>query len=479
MAMAEVAEFHSSDTDDEEVEDDASLWSHPCASQPAVVRDLHPGGEQSPHLERRPADPGIFLPVFTPSVHHLSSIHIDGQIPLDSDSESSYMDDQVTLALDLFDGCSPRPESGGASQMDFSSNFVDSFSIGVFDGVEDMGSDYLELGPELGLGFGLEKPEDEGGGAGTDSDDDEGLDLGGDGFFVGGGRMTSAPGAADSEPSRSPEGEGLRIVGFGSDSESDEEIEIACRMRTNLEGGDVPDVGLPLPWDSLRIEEERGDPNEDFDWEEVEVTMNEREVVGTVFVDEDSSIASEEENPVVEWELQEGEGGAIHTVEWEVLLAMNNLDRNAPVEPEDAESYQGEEHNDYHIHTSEYEVLFDQVVDHDNFIKGGPPAAKLVIERLPSVVLTQLDVANNNTFCAVCKDEISLEEKAKRLPCSHHYHTGCILPWLRIRNTCPVCRHELPTDDANYENWRSWRAASSVAVEDSQVRYEIGMFPGE
>ncbi|CAL9076827.1 unnamed protein product [Musa acuminata var. zebrina] len=30
---------------------------------------------------------------------------------------------------------------------------------------------------------------------------------------------------------------------------------------------------------------------------------------------------------------------------------------------------------------------------------------------------------------------------------SHIYHAGCILPWLGIRNTCPVCRHELPTQD--------------------------------
>jgi hypothetical protein len=28
----------------------------------------------------------------------------------------------------------------------------------------------------------------------------------------------------------------------------------------------------------------------------------------------------------------------------------------------------------------------------------------------------------------------------KKMPCDHCFHETCILPWLRERNTCPVCR---------------------------------------
>ena len=53
--------------------------------------------------------------------------------------------------------------------------------------------------------------------------------------------------------------------------------------------------------------------------------------------------------------------------------------------------------------------------------------------------------------CAVCKDEFSIGEECLSMPCNHYFHGDCLLPWLEKRNSCPTCRYELPTDDADFE----------------------------
>ncbi|RWW78422.1 hypothetical protein BHE74_00013369 [Ensete ventricosum] len=82
---------------------------------------------------------------------------------------------------------------------------------------------------------------------------------------------------------------------------------------------------------------------------------------------------------------------------------------------------------------------------------GAPPAAVSSVRILPSVVISDDHENNGIQICAVCKDPLPISTEAKQLPCMHLYHPFCILPWLKIRNSCPVCRYELPTDDPDYE----------------------------
>ncbi|OEL22185.1 hypothetical protein BAE44_0016795 [Dichanthelium oligosanthes] len=89
---------------------------------------------------------------------------------------------------------------------------------------------------------------------------------------------------------------------------------------------------------------------------------------------------------------------------------------------------------------------------------GAPPAARAAVERLQVVAVRGEEEAAQG--CAVCKDGLAQGELATRLPCAHFYHGACIGPWLAIRNSCPVCRYELPTDDPEYERRRARRRST-------------------
>lgn len=76
---------------------------------------------------------------------------------------------------------------------------------------------------------------------------------------------------------------------------------------------------------------------------------------------------------------------------------------------------------------------------------GPPPAPTSAIEALPMVKITQQHLMND-THCPVCKEVFEIDGEVKELPCKHLYHTDCIVPWLNMHNTCPLCRYVLRDD---------------------------------
>jgi hypothetical protein len=49
--------------------------------------------------------------------------------------------------------------------------------------------------------------------------------------------------------------------------------------------------------------------------------------------------------------------------------------------------------------------------------------------------------------CPVCVDAFHTGDTITFLPCQHLFHDTCISPWLTKRNTCPLCRYELPVEE--------------------------------
>ncbi|XP_027106681.1 uncharacterized protein [Coffea arabica] len=75
------------------------------------------------------------------------------------------------------------------------------------------------------------------------------------------------------------------------------------------------------------------------------------------------------------------------------------------------------------------------------------PASKHAIESLSHLIVdsTFLDL-DPSLVCPVCKDQFLVSSEAKVLPCNHTYHADCIVPWLEMNNSCPVCRYRLPSE---------------------------------
>ncbi|KAL7110986.1 hypothetical protein ACP275_05G060400 [Erythranthe tilingii] len=99
-----------------------------------------------------------------------------------------------------------------------------------------------------------------------------------------------------------------------------------------------------------------------------------------------------------------------------------------------------------------FEQLIQQLADNDPNRYGTPPAAKSAVEALPSITVDEALMKSDLAQCAVCKDDFEMGTVVKQMPCKHVYHEECIMPWLELHNSCPVCRYELPTDDPDYES---------------------------
>ena len=48
----------------------------------------------------------------------------------------------------------------------------------------------------------------------------------------------------------------------------------------------------------------------------------------------------------------------------------------------------------------------------------------------------------NSSFCPICFEKISKKNCFSSL-CNHKYHYHCINRWVKLHNTCPMCRKEI------------------------------------
>lgn len=92
-----------------------------------------------------------------------------------------------------------------------------------------------------------------------------------------------------------------------------------------------------------------------------------------------------------------------------------------------------------------FESLIDELLSRKS---GRPPASKAAIDAMESVEV------GGGDQCVICLEEWEAGERAKRMPCDHRFHGECIEKWLKIHGSCPVCRYEMPVEEAEEEKKR-------------------------
>ncbi|KMT17494.1 hypothetical protein BVRB_2g037760 [Beta vulgaris subsp. vulgaris] len=75
---------------------------------------------------------------------------------------------------------------------------------------------------------------------------------------------------------------------------------------------------------------------------------------------------------------------------------------------------------------------------------ASPPLQTPSLQDHTSDIRLTADMLCTDSTCSICKEDFVIDEKITKLGCNHFYHSDCITPWLRINNTCPVCRYQLP-----------------------------------
>ncbi|XP_043691477.1 E3 ubiquitin-protein ligase SIRP1-like [Telopea speciosissima] len=92
------------------------------------------------------------------------------------------------------------------------------------------------------------------------------------------------------------------------------------------------------------------------------------------------------------------------------------------------------------------DLLLQHLAENDPNRYGTPPAKKEAVEAMPTVKI------KDNIQCSVCLEDFEIAAEAKEMPCKHRFHSGCILPWLELHSSCPVCRFQIPADESKLDS---------------------------
>jgi len=97
--------------------------------------------------------------------------------------------------------------------------------------------------------------------------------------------------------------------------------------------------------------------------------------------------------------------------------------------------------------------LIEEFLRNDPNRHGPPPASEKAINELNE---KKFGSSLGCKACIICQDDYVNEDIILDMPCNHDFHKDCLVSWLKLHNTCPVCRKDIepetqPKDEQNAE----------------------------
>ncbi|XP_050213894.1 uncharacterized protein LOC126665215 [Mercurialis annua] len=224
-------------------------------------------------------------------------------------------------------------------------------------------------------------------------------------------------------------------------------------------------------WDS-DDEDEVEEDDDDGEWEEVGIEEDPDESGETGPRLQNFSISSPNDGSrSINWRRQFDSPEFEGLIDWRIRQGRRTFTRNilADLEESDMPQYMGDS-RDY-LDARGFEEFLEHLVDTDSSRRGAPPAAASFMNSLPRLIINEEHEKQDGLACAICKDVLSIGTEVNQLPCFHLYHPDCILPWLSTRNSCPLCRFELPTGDKDYEEGKR-SSSNRLGIQEIQQHDE-------
>ncbi|CAD8208684.1 unnamed protein product [Paramecium pentaurelia] len=71
------------------------------------------------------------------------------------------------------------------------------------------------------------------------------------------------------------------------------------------------------------------------------------------------------------------------------------------------------------------------------------PQMQIISEEQIEMMPQQKFKMENEFVCSICDMNLLKNEMVMKLNCSHIFHSECLKPWIRIKNSCPNCRQQV------------------------------------